>query len=222
MRIAPASLAFAATLSAVAAGADLYEQRPGGAEVYYAGTTTAVDFGGVEHDLDSARLMLDFAEAANDWLYIGGAVGLAFEQMPTHPLITDTDPVGYVLGAFAGARFLEVGPFALQAEARYQRVFTSGSDSASDSEIRYGETSGRLGAAFRWRKLEVQAGGYTLRVDGDVESTGGVVGTASFTEVETSGVYGALRLQIDGGYTLGIRGESGARETLAFTFSSRF
>ena len=222
MRIALASLVLVASLPGVAAGDGVYDRRPGGTEVYYAGTTTAVSVGGVEHDLDSSRLMLDYAESANDWLYLGFGVGLAFDQMSTEPLVANTDPVGYAFGAFAGARFLEMGPFALTAEARYQRIYTEGSDSASDSILKYGETSGRLGAAFRWQKLELAAGGYTLRLSGDIESTGTVAGTGEFEEVEQSGVYGAARLAIDGGYALGLRVESGARETVAFTFSTRF
>jgi hypothetical protein len=222
MRIVPASLVFVASLSAIAAGDDLYHERPGGAEVYYAGTTTVVSVAGVEHDLDSSRVMLDYAESANDWLYLGLAIGLSFDQMSTEPLIGATDPVGYALGAFAGARFLERGPFALLAEARYQRIYTEGSDGTSDSILKYSESGGRLGAAFRWEKIELQAGGYTLRIAGDIESTGAAAGVASFEEVEQSGVFGAARLAIDGGYALGLRVESGARETVAFTFSTRF
>jgi len=223
MRIVPASLVLLASLSSAAfAGEDAFSHRPGGAEVYYASSTTAVSVAGVEHDLDSSRLMLDFAEAANDWLYLGFAAGLAFDQMTTEPLVTDSDPVGYAFGVFTGARFLEMGPFALMAEARYQRVFNEGTGSVSITTLKYSETGGRFGAAFRWEKVELQAGAYTLRVAGDIESTGTVAGTATFEEVEQGGAYGAVRLKIDGGYVLGLRIESGARETLAFTFSTRF
>ena len=222
MRLVPAILALASTLAAGASDVDRFAHRPGGAEVYYASTTTVVEIAGVEHDLDSGRLMLDFAEAANDWLYLGMTVGAALDSMPSAALVADTDPVGYALGAFAGARFLEMGPFALTAEARYQRVFTEGSGAAQDTTLQYGETSGRFGAVFRWRKLELAAGGYTLRVDGEIESSGTPAGLADFTEVEQSGVYGGARLAIDGGYTLGVRLESGARESLAFTFATRF
>jgi hypothetical protein len=222
MRLALATLVLASSLPALAADHDRFAERPGGAEVYYASTTTVVDVAGVEHDLDSSRLMLDFAESANDWLYLGVAIGLAFDTMPSEALVADTDPVGYALGAFAGARFLEMGPFALTAEGRYQRVYTEGSGAAQDAVLKYSEGSGRFGAVFRWQTLELAAGGYTLRVDGDIESSGGVVGLASFTEVEQNGAYAAVRLAIDGGYALGLRLESGARETLAFTFSTRF
>jgi hypothetical protein len=222
MRLVTATLALASALAAGASDVDRFAQRPGGAEVYYSSTTTVVDVAGVEHDLDSGRLMLDFAEAANDWLYLGFAIGLAFDSMPSQPLVADTDPVGYALGAFAGARFLEMGPFALTAEGRYQRIYTEGSGATQETTLKYSEGSGRFGAVFRWQKVELAAGGYTLRVDGEIETSGAPAGLADLTEVEQSGVYGGVRLAIDGGYTLGLRLESGARETLAFTFATRF
>lgn len=220
MRTLTAILAVAATFAA--AGDDLYRQRPGGAEAYYVSVSTPVDVGGVEHDLDSGRLVFDYAEAANDWLYLGFSVGLSFDNMQSEPLIADTDPTGYTFGVFAGARFLELGPFALNLEGRHQRVADSGTGSVQESEMQYTETSFRLGALYRWEKVELGAGGYTLAVDGDLESTGTVIGTATFAEVETSGAYALVRLAIDGGFALGLRAESGARESLAFTFSTRF
>lgn len=222
MRFVIAILVLVSSLPTFAAEHDRFAERPGGAEVYYATSTTAIDVAGVEYDLDSGRLMLDFAESANDWLFIGFAVGIAFDTMLSEPLVADSDPVGYALGVFAGTRFLEMGPFALTAEARHQRVYTEGSGAAQESVLKYGETTGRFGAVFRWSQVELAAGGYSLRVDGDIESSGGVAGLASFTEVEQSGVYAGARLAIDGGYALGLRLESGARETLAFTFSTRF
>jgi len=220
MRAIALSLAAALSTAALAEGA--FAERPGGAEVHFASITTEVEVGGVTHELDSQRVALDFAEAANDWLYVGVAVGLAFEQLSTVALVDDADPSGYTGGVFVGARFFELGPFALEAEARHQRVYAEGSGTAQDATLRYGETSARLTALFRWRKLELAAGGHTLRVDGEAEATGALAGAVEFTEVERSGVHGALRLAIDGGYALGVRVESGARDGFALTFSTRF
>lgn len=219
MRFVPAILL---AVAALPAAADPYEQRPGGAKVYYSSSTTPVEITGVEHELDSSRFMLDYAESANDWLYLGFAVGIAFDDLPTAALVADTEPAGYAAGVFAGARFLPLGPFAFTAEARYQRIYAEGSGATQDAVLRYGETTGRFGAVFRWQKLELGAGAYSLRLDGEAESTGGVVGTAEFDEVEQGGAYASLRLAIDGGYTLGLEAESGGRESFAFTFSTRF
>lgn len=224
MRILTAILALAASVAGAAENdhESLYRERPGGAEVYYAAHTTVVDVAGFERDLDSARFMLDYAEAANDWLYLGFSIGMTFDNMQAEPLVTDADPTGYGFGVFAGARFLEVGPFAVLLEARHNSIDGAGTGSAQESTLTYTETIGRLGATYRWQAVELAAGAFTLAVDGEVESTGGVVGTADFEAVESSGAWGSLRLRIDGGYALGLRFESGARETLAFTFSTRF
>lgn len=223
MRIAPVILALTTVIALGAAAEDAYDLRPGGAEVYWTTATTAVEFAGVAHDLETSRLMVDYSEAANDWLYIGLSVGLTFDSAETQPLVANTDPAGYVFGLFTGVRFLELGGFALTAEARYLRDYSNGEDDlGSESSLHFAETSGRFGAMYRWQMLELQAGAYSLRLSGDVDSIGTVVGTAEMAEVDQSGAYGIARFKIDGGYALGLRAESGARDSLTFSFSARF
>jgi hypothetical protein len=166
--------------------------------------------------------MLDYAEAANDWLYLGVSLGLGFDTMEAEPLVFDSDPSGYAAGIFAGARFLEAGGFALTAEARHNRVYNDGESATQTATLDYGETTGRLGALFRWRDLELGAGAYTLRIDGEIDATGTPTGSADFAETEQSGIYAGARIRIDGGYALGVKVESGAREGYALTFSTRY
>lgn len=212
------ALALAVAPAALAAEAS----RPGGAEVRFTASTTVVDVGGIEHELDASRFSLDYAEEATDWLSLGFTVAFSFDGMPSQALVAATDPSGYAIGVFAAVQPYARGPFAVNLEVRHLRDYTKGSDGSSDSQMDFDETTFSGGLSWRFDAVELEAGAYTLKLDGEITSTGVVAGTADFEAAESSGTFAAVRLPLARGYALGLFAESGARETLAFTFSTRF
>ena len=84
---------------------------------------------------------------------------------------------------------------------------------SQDATIDYDESGARLGALFRWRTLELAAGGYTLKVDGEIDATGGLIGSADFTEVGSSGAYGALSERSGPASSTGAAGTSWSART---------
>lgn len=218
-------LALALAASAFAAQANPFADIAGGTTTSYSQTTYTYDVGGLPQEFSHNRFGLDFSEMGNRWFYGGISLGLVFVDGETEPLVADEGIPGYLFGVFGGVRygFLE-DKLNVNFEGRYTREWESGDiDGTSDStSIRTGEGSLRLGLSYRFPDLQVSAGAYSSNVVGEVERTGTIVGTASLQDTESSGAYAGMEIKLFGGYALGVRIESGARETQALTFSTGF
>ena len=112
----------------------------------------------------------------------------------------------------------------INAEGRYAREWVSGSIGATtdSTSVRTGEGSLRLGLSYRFDSLQLSAGAYSSNVTGEIERTGVINGSNNFEDTESSGAYGGVDIKLYGGFALGLRAETGARETLALTFSTGF
>ena len=205
-----------------AAAADYQPQRPGGVEVYYSTRDTSLLMGGVENEFSQSRLAIDYSEAANDWLYIGLSLAFASDSATTDLLVDQTDPVGYVFGVFAGARMFERGAFAVKLETRFEREASEGTDGTDTTTVRFGYANSRIGASYHFSEVELEVGGFVENVFGELERTGTLAGTEQVSEVDQGGMYAGLRIAIDGGYSLGLRAESGAHDLIAVNFSTTF
>jgi opacity protein-like surface antigen len=197
----------------------------GGTTTYYAQTEATYSVGGVDQVFTHSRLGLDYSEMGNSWLYGGITVGIVFLDAATEPLIADESIPGYMFGVFGGVqkRFFS-DKLAINAEARYLREWMSGDIGATtdNTSVKFGESSLRLGLSYRFEDVQFSAGGYSSNVSGDINRTGAVPGSATFEDTETSGAYAGVDVKLYGGFAVGLRAESGARETAALTFSTGF
>lgn len=217
-------------LSLMALGAFCAHANPladvaGGTTTYYSQTDATYSVGGVDQDFTHARVGLDYSEMGNSWLYGGVTLGIVFLDAPTEPLIADSGVPGYVFGIFGGVqkKFFS-DRLAINAEGRYLREWVSGDIGATTdaTSIRFGEGSLRLGLSYRFEDVQFSAGAYSSNVVGEITRTGVVPGTADFEDTESTGAYAGVDVKLYGGFALGLRAESGARETVAITFSTGF
>jgi hypothetical protein len=197
----------------------------GGSTTYYSNSTSTYSVAGVDQEFTKGTLGLDFSEMGNDWFYAGVSLGIVFLDAETEPLIADNGVPGYLFGVFGGIKhgFLE-DRLNINAEGRYAREWVSGDIGATtdSTSVRTGEGSLRLGLSYRWESLQLSAGAYSSNVTGEIARTGVVNGSAAFEDTESSGAYGGVDIKLYGGFALGLRVESGARETAALTFSTGF
>ena len=214
---------FLLALSATLAHANPLTDVAGGTTTYYSNTSSTYSVGGVDQEFTKGTLGLDFSEKGNDWFYGGVSLGIVFLDAETEPLVADNGVPGYLFGVFGGVEhgFLE-DRLNLNAEGRYSREWVSGDIGATtdSTSVRTGEGSLRLGLSYRFESLQLSAGAYSSNVTGEVTRTGVINGSSSFEDTESSGAYAGLDIKLYGGFALGLRAESGARETLALTFSS--
>lgn len=197
----------------------------GGTTAYWSKTDATYSVSGVDQEFSHTRIAVDFSEKGNDWFYGGITFGLAFLDAQTEPLIGDTGIPGYVFGIFGGVRQrIFTDGLHVNAEGRYFREWESGSLSGGTDEasIKFGEGSLRLGLSYRFSALQFSAGAFSSNVTGEITRTGVVGGTARFEDTESSGAYLGADIKLYEGFALGLRAESGARETIAITFSSGF
>lgn len=214
----------------LAFGAGIAQANPladvvGGTTTYYSQTDSTYSVGGVDQDFRHKRIGLDYSEMGNSWLYGGITVGIVFLDAATEPLIADDNIPGYSFGVFGGVqkKFFS-DKLAINAEGRYLREWVSGDIGATtdNTSVRFGEGSLRLGLSYRFEDVQFSAGAYSSSVSGDISRTGVVTGSASFEDTESSGAYGGVDVKLYGGFALGLRAETGARETMALTFSTGF
>ena len=221
LRLAVVPLAFVT----VAAAANPLADVAGGTTTYYSNVASTYSVGGVDQEFSTGTLGLDYSEMGNRWLYVGLRLGIAFLDAESEPLIADDGIPGYVFGVFGGIRqnFFD-DRLGVNAEASYTRTWVSGDIGATTdaTSVKLGEGSLRLGLSYRFEALQLSAGAYSSNVVGDVTRTGLINGSASLEDTESSGAYAGLDVKIDGGFALGLRAESGARETVALTFSTGF
>lgn len=215
-----------AALSSIGAHANPYSDTAGAFTASYSQTSATYSIAGVERDFTHHRYGIDYSEMGNDWFYGGIGVGLAFLDGASEPLISETSLPGYLFGLYGGVRYAMLDDsLALNLEARYLREWESGEISGSGGDqttVRFGEGSVRLGASYRFAKVQLSAGGYSSNVVGHIERTGTVAGTADIEDTEQSGIYAGFEFKLDSGYAIGTRVESGAHDTLALTFSTSF
>lgn len=195
---------------------------PGGAETEFARVTTTLKVGGVAREFERSLFSFDYSEAATSWLHLGITVGLSFDAAQDEPLVGDSEPAGYLFGVFAGARLFQSGGFAADAELRYVGDYAEGDASGDTTKLRLDETVARLALSYRFTTVELSGGAYAYAASGEVERSGVLIGKADLEEVDSGGAFGAVRLRTDGGFGLGLRAETGARESIAFVFSSTF
>jgi len=206
--------------AASAADADL--GYPGGAEVAFVHVTSTLAVGGIEREFQRSMLSVDYSEAATSWLHLGITGGLSFNAAEDEPLMGGNEPSGYHFGAFAGARLFRSGGFEVNCEVRYVGDYATGDTTGDETNLRLDEGSARIALSYAFADLELVGGAYAYRASGEVERTGVLTGTLDIEEVETGGSFAAVRLRTDEGFGLGLRAESGARESVAFVFSSSF
>lgn len=197
----------------------------GGTTTYYSNVATTYSVGGVDQEFNTGTLGLDYSEMGNRWFYGGLRLGLVFLDAETEPLIAESSIPGYVFGVFGGIhkRFFD-DRLGVNAEGSYTRSWVSGDIGATtdSTSVRLGEGSLRFGLSYRFSQLQLSAGAYSSNVVGEVERTGVINGIASIEDTEQTGAYAGLDIKLDGGFALGLRVESGARETMALTFSTGF
>lgn len=215
--------AFALALSAAVAQANPLADVANGTTTYYSNVTSTYSVAGVDQEFSKGTLGFDYSESGNSWFYGGIRLGLVFLEAETEPLIADSGIPGYVFGVFGGIQkgFLDHRLF-VNAEGMYSREWVSGTigGGTDSTSVRTGEGSLRLGASYRFDEVQFSAGVYSSNVIGEVTRTGVISGTASFQDTETSGAYAGLDIKLNEGFAMGLRVESGARETMAITFSS--
>ena len=224
-RLALVPLLIAAALVAGIVQANPMADVAGGTTTYYSKTDATYSVTGVDQEFSHNRIALDFSEKGNDWFYGGITLGLAFVDAQTEPLIADTGIPGYVFGVFGGVRQrIFTDGLAVNAEGRYFREWVSGkiSGGTDETSIKFGEGSLRLGLSYRFEQVQFSAGAFSSNVVGDITRTGVISGTAGFEDTESSGAYLGADIKLYEGFALGLRMESGARETVAITFSSGF
>lgn len=213
------------SLSAALATANPLADVVGSATVYYSNTTATYSVAGVDQEFVQGRVGLDYSEMGNKWFYGGVSVGMVFLDAETEPLIAETGVPGYLFGVFGGVHkaFFD-HRLGIHAEGRYTREWVSGDVGATtdSTSVRLGEGSLRLGLSWRFEPVQFSAGAYSSNVVGEVTRTGVIAGGAEIADTESSGAYAGLDIKLDGGFALGLRVESGARETVALTFSTGF
>lgn len=218
-------IALSSAFVAVAASANPLADVAGGTTTYYSSVATTWSVGGVDQEFDVGTLGLDFSEMGNSWFYGGVRLGIAFLDAENEPLIADDGIPGYSFGVFGGIhkRYFD-DKLGVNAEAWYARTWVSGDIGATtdSTSVRLGEGSLRLGLSYRFESLQLSAGAYSSNVVGEVERTGVINGIADIEDTESTGAYAGLDIKLDGGFALGLRVESGARETMALTFSTGF
>ena len=209
-------------LVALPAAADPYAERSGGATAYYLRSEASYEVAGVERDFTHRRYALDYSEQANDWLHLGISMGLAFSEAPGEPLLATLEPSGYLFGVFGGAKLFEHGRFTVGVELGYLREVGDSADATDEVTLELSEGRAQLSAAYRFDALRLVAGAYALEVSGEIERSGGTPGTARFEQVEGSGALLGLELPLANQHALGLRVESGARDSVVLSFSTRF
>jgi hypothetical protein len=223
MRFAPHA-AIALLLAAPAALANPLSDSAGSTTVSYSNVKADYLVAGVERELTRERLMLDYSEMGNSWFYGGISAGLVFLDGESEPLIDDSSVPGYAFGVFGGidlAFFDE--RLGVHLEGSYHREWVSGlTSTGDDTSMKFGDGSLRAGVSWRFSQVRLSAGAFSSNATGEIERTGLSPGTAQLEEVESSGAYAGLEIKLDGGYGFGARAESGARDTVALTFSTRF
>jgi hypothetical protein len=224
-RFALAPLFISAALVAGIAQANPMADVAGGTTTYWSKTDSTYSVAGVDQEFSHNRIALDFSEKGNDWFYGGITIGFEFLDAQSEPLIADTGIPGYLFGVFGGVRQqIFMDGLAVNAEGRYFREWVSGSvqGGTDETSVKFGEGSLRLGLSYRFEEVQFSLGAYSSNVVGEITRTGVVSGTARFEDTDSSGAYLGADIKLYEGFALGLRAESGARETIAITFSSGF